>query len=133
MLKIVKNEDKINQIKTKKQIKDEITNKDFFKACNQLLNYMIDKLPESPHKHLKYVHYHNLVYRMVFGADAKEIRESRGKKRKDLMSNILNELELSICGRAFVDLANSISRGDSYQESKSLIVKKYCGILIKKD
>lgn len=117
--------------KVKEKVKNELYNKDFFKGCDQLLSYMISKLPESPHKHLKYVHYHNLVYKAIFGGDAQNIRKSRGKNKKELMSDILSELELAICGRAFVDLSNSISRGDSYQESKSLIVEKYGGILVK--
>ena len=120
-----------SKTKSKKKVKCELQNKDFFKGCDQLLSYMISKLPESPHKHLKYVHYHNLVYKSIFGEDAKGIRKSRGKNKKELMSNILNELEVSICGRAFIDLSNSISRGDDYQESKSLIVEKYGGILVK--
>ena len=45
----------------------------------------------------------------------------------------MNELELTICGRAVVDLANSISIGDTYQESKEYINKRYGGILVKQN
>ena len=131
MLKLSQN---ISVLKTGRKNKGKakvIDSKYFFQGCDQFLSYMISKLPDSPHKYLKYVHYHNLVYKTIFGLDAKGIRSSRGKSKKDLMSDIMSELELTICGRAFVDLANSISIGDTYQESKEFINKRYGGILVK--
>ena len=131
MLNVLKALESIPKNKKNCKVKYNFENKDFFRGCDQLLSYMISKLPESPHKHLKYAHYHNLVYRSIFGFDAKTLRIKRRKSKKDLVSDIMSDLELMICGRAFIDLSNSISRGDSYKESKELIFKKYGGILVK--
>ena len=131
MLNILHRSFDIPRKKLNRKEKKVLNSKEFFKCCDQLLSYMISKLPESPHKHLKYAHYHNLVYRSVFGFDAKTLRIKRRKSKKDLVSDIMSDLELMICGRAFIDLSNSISRGDSYKESKELIFKKYGGILVK--
>ena len=132
MLKILYRSFDIPRKKLNRKEKKVLNSKEFFKCCDQLLSYMISKLPESPHKHLKYVHYHNLVYKSIFGLDAKGLRSVRGKSKKDLTSDIMNDLELMICGRAFIDLSNSISKGDSYEESKEIILKKYGNILCKK-
>jgi len=133
LLRLLNSESILTTSKRRKKKVKVIDSKYFFKGCDQFLSYMISKLPESPHKHLKYAHYHNLVYKSVFGLDAKGLRIKRGKNKKDLMSDIMNELELTICGRAFVDLANSISIGDTYQESKEYINKRYGGILVKQN
>lgn len=129
MLRLLNSGSILTTSKRRKKKAKVIDSKYFFKGCDQFLSYMISKLPESPHKHLKYAHYHNLVYKSIFGLDAKGLRSKRGKSKKDLMSDIMNDLELMLCGRAFVDLANSISFGDTYQESKEFINKRYGEIL----
>ena len=54
----------------------------------------IKDLPETPHKHMKYIHYTNLVYQVVTGMTAKKLKETRGFKSNASPSEFLSSNEV---------------------------------------
>lgn len=95
------------------------------KATRRILTDAIDKLPDSPHKKFKYKQFTDLIYKIVFNKNTKQLREQfEINKDCDLRDYfILDELEKikNVEG----EISVFIGYGYSYQDIKSLLARKY--------
>ena len=64
------------------------------KEAREALTYAIQMLPDSPHKEMKYKHYTDLVYKIVFEMNSKQLRESFGLAKGDDLRNRFSATEL---------------------------------------
>lgn len=92
--------------------------KKLFSCCRSLLCYAVSKLPDSPHKAFKYAHYQNLIYKTVFGFDAKELRKKRRISNSILVTDRLSGSELIACSFICCTICNGLLSGASYTDIK---------------
>lgn len=89
------------------------------------LRSTVSMLPDSPHKHMKYKHYIDLIYKAAFNKTAKQIKmEYKIQKQMSLTSlftlsqkSRLKEIELHICCL--------LNEGFEYSEIKEVITDKH--------
>ncbi|MDA8221782.1 MAG: Rha family transcriptional regulator [Desulfitobacterium hafniense] len=96
------------------------------KQAREALTNAIQGLPESPHKDMKYKHYTDLVYKIVFGKNTKELKEQYGlsKKSKDLR-NRFTSLELEQVEKLEGQISSLIDLDYDYKTIKDILLKKY--------
>lgn len=85
----------------------------------------IKDLPESPHKHMKYIHYTNLVYQSVTGLTAKKLKETRGFKSNASPSDFLTSSELSLITNLEAKVAVLIDAGLEFSDIKDIVTRKF--------
>lgn len=83
-------------------------------------------LPESKHKRFAYPNYTNMIYRNIFGKDAKTIRTERGlTKDSELTRDKFSELELKTVDECETIVTALVTLGFTYDYIKEQIEKKY--------
>ncbi|MFL0196051.1 Rha family transcriptional regulator [Clostridium sp. WILCCON 0269] len=90
-----------------------------------VLTDAIDKLPDSPHKAMKYKHYTDLVYKIVLNKNTKQLREqfklSKGETPRDYFSaEEIKRIEI-----VENEIAVLIGLGNDYSTIKMMLQKKY--------
>jgi phage regulator Rha-like protein len=95
------------------------------KEAREALTNAIQELPESPHKAMKYKHYTDLAYKVVFGKNAKQLREEYGLKKTDDLRNRFSSSELDKVLKIERQISVLIELGYSYSDIKNEISKKY--------
>jgi phage regulator Rha-like protein len=95
------------------------------KEAREALTNAIQELPESPHKAMKYKHYTDLAYKVVFGKNAKQLREEYGLKKTDDLRNRFSASELDKVLKIERQISVLIELGYSYSDIKNEISKKY--------
>lgn len=84
-------------------------------------------IPESPHKRFMYPNYTNLVYKILFGKNAKTIREERGlTKSSELTRDNFSEEELKLIDECETIITALLSLSFSYDYIKEQLENKYC-------
>jgi len=83
-------------------------------------------IPDSPHKHFAYPTYTNLVYKILFGKDAKMIRVERGlTKDSEATRNKFTEKELKIVDECETIVTALVTLGFNYTYIKEQLEKRY--------
>ena len=95
------------------------------KQAREALTNAIQALPESPHKAMKYKQYTDLVYKIVFGKTAKQLREEFGLKKSDELRNRFTADELETVEKLERQVSVLIDLGHDYQSIKEVLSKKY--------
>jgi phage regulator Rha-like protein len=95
------------------------------KEAREALTNAIQELPESPHKAMKYKHYTDLAYKVVFGKNAKQLREEYGLKKTDDLRNRFSTSELDKVLKIERQISVLIELGYSYKEIKYELSKAY--------
>lgn len=85
-----------------------------------------DYVPESPKKGFMYPTYTNLVYRILFGKDAKTIRGEKGlTKNSELTRDHFNEEELRLIDECETIITALLTLGFNYNYIKEQLENKY--------
>lgn len=95
------------------------------KQAREALTNAIQGLPESPHKSMKFKHYTDLVYKIVFGKNARELREIYTITKTDNLRNRFTSSELGRVEKLERQISSLIDLGYDYQFIKDIISKKY--------
>jgi hypothetical protein len=85
-----------------------------------------DYIPNSPNKKFAYPNYTNMIYRIIFGKDAKEIRLERGiTKDSELTRDKFSEYELKTIAECETIVSALVTLSFSYDYIKEQLEKKY--------
>ena len=95
-----------------------------FQIERRNLTDAIKDLPESPHKHMKYIHYTNLVYQAVTGFTAKKLKEKRGYSKNSSPYDFLNSEELRSVTDLEIKIAVLIDSGLDFADIKAIVNNK---------
>ncbi|HUS89784.1 MAG TPA: Rha family transcriptional regulator [Desulfosporosinus sp.] len=95
------------------------------KQAREALTNAIQGLPESPHKDMKYKHYTDLVYKIVFGKNTKQLKEQFGLGKTDVLRNRFTTSELKRVERLEGQVSVLIDLGHDYKSIKEELNKKY--------
>lgn len=82
-------------------------------------------IPDSPHKSFAYPNYTNMVYRVIFGKDAKTLREERKVLDNDLLRDSFSEDELGKVEEVETIITGLISMEFTYEQIKNMIQERY--------
>lgn len=96
-----------------------------------LTDVIRDDYPDSPHKRFMYKNFTDLVYKSVFGKNAKKLREELSLPKDANLREVLSAEQLKAVEDK-EELAKSLVKaGYNYEEVKLIIAKKYIGGLDK--
>jgi len=95
------------------------------KQAREALTNAIQGLPESPHKQMKYKHYTDLVYKIVFGKNTKQLRELYGITKKENLRNRFSSSELTQVERIEGQISSLIDLDYDYKAIKDIVSRKY--------
>lgn len=95
--------------------------KNLFEICRVSLLNAISGLPDSPHKSMKFAHYQNLVYSIVLGKTAKELRKDFKIRKRSSVVDHLSSDQLSSCCNVMADVIVKINEGKEYKQIKKEI------------
>lgn len=95
------------------------------KQAREALTNAIQGLPDSPHKDMKYKHYTNLVYKIVFGKNAKQLKEQFGLDKSGNVRNRFTASELERVERLERQVSVLVDLGHDYHGIKEELNKKY--------
>src|SRR5665648_473459 len=99
------------------------------KQAREALTNAIQGLPESPHKQMKYKHYTDLVYKIVFGKNTKQLREFHGISKTDNLRNRFTSAELGRVEKLEGQVSSLIDLDYDYQSIKDIVSRKYLCLL----
>lgn len=91
------------------------------KPIRESLTDGIRNLPETPHKSMWYKHYTDLIYRIVTGMTAKQLREARGAPQKAVASDYMDAEEIEAVTRTENRVAVMLEMGMNYQQIKAAL------------
>ena len=95
------------------------------KQAREALTNAIQGLPESPHKDMKYKHYTDLIYKIVFNKNTKQLKEQFGLGKTDILRNRFTASELERVERLERQVSVLVDLGHDYHGIKEEISKKY--------
>lgn len=95
------------------------------KEAREALTNAIQSLPDSPHKSMKYKHYTDLVYKIVFNKNSKQLREEYGIGVKDSLRDYFTAEQIVEIQRLENQIGVLIDLGNDYQTIKMILTKKY--------
>lgn len=95
------------------------------KQAREALTNAILGLPESPHKDMKYKHYTDLVYKIVFGKNTKQLKEFHGISKTDNLRNRFTSAELGRVEKLEGQVSSLIDLDYDYYAIKDIISRKY--------
>ena len=95
------------------------------KQAREALTNAIQGLPESPHKQMKYKHYTDLVYKIVFGKNTKQLKEQFGLDKPDVLRNRFTASELKRVERLEGQVSVLIDLGHDYQSIKEELNRRH--------
>lgn len=95
------------------------------KQAREALTNAIQSLPDSPHKSMKYKHYTDLVYKIVFNKSSKQLREEYGIGAKDSLRDYFMASQITDIERLENQIGVLIDLGNDYQTIKIILTKKY--------
>lgn len=95
------------------------------KATRRILTDAIDKLPDSPHKKFKYKQFTDLIYKIVFNKNTKQLREQFEINKDCDLGDYFTLDELEKIKNVEGEISVFIGYGYSYQDIKSLLARKY--------
>lgn len=89
------------------------------------LRITISNLPESPHKNMKYKHYTDLIYKVVFDRTAKQLKNDYKIKKGTSLTGILTLHQKMRIKTVELDVCDLLNQGLKYPEIKDIIMNKY--------
>lgn len=95
------------------------------KEAREALTNAIKNLPDSPHKSMKYKHYTDLVYKIVFNKNAKQLREQFGISKKDNLRDYFSADEIKKVEYIENQISVLVDFGNDYKTIKAILEKKY--------
>lgn len=95
------------------------------KDAREALTNAIQGLPDSPHKEMKYKHYTDLVYKIIFGKNSKQLREEYGLSKGDDLRNRFLACDMEFVLKLEKQVSVLIELGHDYQSIKTELNKKY--------
>ena len=96
------------------------------KQAREALTNAILGLPDSPHKDMKYKHYTDLVYKIVFGKNAKQLKEQFGlDKSSTILRNRFASSELEQVEKLEGQISSLIALDYDYKSIKDILLRKY--------
>lgn len=82
-------------------------------------------VPDSPHKRFAYPNYTNMVYRTIFGKDAKTMRMERKAKDDDTLRDMLSVDELAKVEEVETIVTGLVSMQFTYKQIQQMINDRY--------
>ena len=82
-------------------------------------------IPEGKHKRFAYPNYTNMIYKVLFGKDAKTMREERGFTKNDALRDSFTGDELVLVDEAETIVTALVTLGFSYDYIKEQLQNKY--------
>lgn len=95
------------------------------KQAREYLTNAIRELPESPHKSMKYKHYTDLIYKIVFGKNAKQLREQFNISKSNELRNYFSSDEIEKVERLEKQISSLIELGNGYETIKMILTQKF--------
>lgn len=95
------------------------------KEAREALTNAIQSLPESPHKQMKYKHYTDLAYKVVFGKTSKQLRAEYGIGQKESLRDYFTAEENEAVEKVERQISVLIDLGNDYQTIKMAMEKRY--------
>lgn len=82
-------------------------------------------IPESKHKRFAYPNYTNMIYKVLFGKDAKTMREERGFTKNDALRDSFTGDELVLVDEAETIVTALVTLGYEYDFIKTELQRKF--------
>lgn len=108
-----------------KELNSRKVTREIGKQAREALTNAIQGLPDSPHKAMKYKHYTDLIYKIVFGKNAKQLRAEYGISEKDNLRDRFQSIENERIEKLEQQVGVMIDLGYDYKTIKDALIKKY--------
>ena len=96
------------------------------KQAREVLTNAIQGLPESPHKSMKFKHYTDLAYKILFDKNTKQLKEQYGlSKTSTELRNRFTSAELKMIEKMEQQIGVLVELGHDYKSIKDELGKKY--------
>lgn len=82
-------------------------------------------IPNTKHKKFAYPNYTNMLYKSIFGCDAKTLREQRSVKDNDALRDSFTKNELALVEEGETIITALISLGLTYKQIEEQVNKKF--------
>lgn len=82
-------------------------------------------IPESKNKKFAYPNYTNMIYKVIFGCDAKTLREERNVKTNDALRDSFSETELKKVEEVETIVTGLISMDFTYKQIEQMLKDRY--------
>ena len=82
-------------------------------------------IPESKHKKFAYPNYTNMIYKIIFGCDAKTLREERNVKTNDALRDSFTESELKKVEEVETIVTGLISMDFTYKQIEQMLKERF--------
>lgn len=134
LITLMKNTEKVVKFKKELvkqfyQMKNELIKRRFERSNGiekrNVLTEALDKLPPSPHKVMKYKHYTDLVYKIVFNKNTKQLRQQYGISNKETPRDYLSTKDIKKVEKVENEIAVLIDFGNQYSNIKAMMLNKY--------
>lgn len=99
--------------------------KPIYLEARRTLTDSINALPESGHKGRKYKHYTDLLYKIVIGKNAAQIRKELGLGKNQKITSFLNSEQLNEIAKLEEQAAMLIDMGFEYEQIKNGLTNLY--------
>ena len=82
-------------------------------------------IPDSKNKRFTYPNYTNMIYKIIFGCDAKALRQERKVKTNDALRDSFTELELKKVEEVETIVTGLISMDFTYKQIEQMLNERY--------
>ena len=82
-------------------------------------------IPDSKNKRFAYPNYTNMIYKIIFGCDAKALRQERKVKTNDALRDSFTELELKKVEEVETIVTGLISMDFTYKQIEQMLNERY--------
>lgn len=82
-------------------------------------------IPESKHKRFAYPNYTNMIYKIIFGCDAKTLRQERNVKTNDVLRDSFTESELKKVEEVETIVTGLISMDFTYKQIEQMLKERF--------
>jgi len=95
------------------------------KQAREALTNAIQELPDSPHKEMKYKQYTDMIYKIVFGKNSKQLKEQFELSKSDILRNRFTASELVLVEKLERQVSVLVDLGHDYHSIKEELSKKH--------
>ncbi len=99
------------------------------KQARESLTNAIQGLPESPHKDMKYKQYTDMIYKIVFNKNTKQLKEQFGLGKSDNVRNRFTSGELAMVEKLERQVSVLIDLNHDYHSIKDELSKKHLSLV----
>lgn len=82
-------------------------------------------IPESKHKRFAYPNYTNMIYKIIFGCDARTLRQERNVKTNDALRDSFTESELKKVEEVETIVTGLISMDFTYKQIEEMLKQRF--------